>query len=248
MAAAAALLNGFCSSTAPENVSPAKRRRPPRTRDRPTLPRSARLEKNPSLSRLLVSCADRGSMDRALSLFETLTSPDTFQYNVMIRGYTNAGRFEEAIEFYHLMRSACVRGDSFTFPFVIKSCGGALYETEGETIHCTVIKTGLDSDVFVANSLVAMYAKLGKIESAEGVFREMPERDLVSWNSMIGGYVSDEDWRRALDYFQEMQALGMRPDRFSIIAALSACSLDKLWKQGKEFMRTFSGAGSMGIR
>ncbi|KAK1321114.1 Pentatricopeptide repeat-containing protein [Acorus calamus] len=173
-------------------------------------------------------------MDRALSLFETLTSPDTFQYNVMIRGYTNAGRFEEAIEFYHLMRSAGVRGDSFTFPFVIKSCGGALYETEGETIHCTVIKTGLDSDVFIANSLITMYAKMGKIESAEGVFRGMPERDLVSWNSMIGGYVSDEDWRRALDCFQEMQALGIRPDRFSIIAAFSACSLEKLWKQGKE--------------
>lgn len=176
---------------------------------------------------------ERGSLKDALNLFENMRHCDTFIWNVMIRGFVADGLFRDAINFHHRMEFEGVRGDNFTYPFVIKACGGLYDMIEAERIHGKVIKSGLDLDVYIGNSLIIMYAKTGCIESVEKVFREMPVRDLVSWNSMISGYVSVGDGRRSLSYFHEMQACGIKPDRFSVIGILGACSHEGFLQNGK---------------
>ncbi|XP_010265494.1 PREDICTED: pentatricopeptide repeat-containing protein At4g35130, chloroplastic [Nelumbo nucifera] len=189
---------------------------------------------NFSLNRTLCSYVDSGHMDKALSLFESLENPETFLWNVMIRGYTDNGFYRKAIEFYQWMNFIGVRADKFTFPFVIKSCAELSISAEGLKVHSRMIKIGLDSDIFICNSLIAMYSKLGYIEFGERIFEEMPVRDLVSWNSIIGGYVSVGDGVNSLSHFREMLRLGINPDRFGIIGALSACSLERSQQHGKE--------------
>eukprot|EP00268_Persea_americana_P066160 TRINITY_DN8949_c0_g1_i7.p1 TRINITY_DN8949_c0_g1~~TRINITY_DN8949_c0_g1_i7.p1 ORF type:complete len:757 (+),score=115.65 TRINITY_DN8949_c0_g1_i7:263-2533(+) len=186
------------------------------------------------VTRLLCSYAYLGYMADALRLFENISNPDTFQWNVMIRGYVDNGFFEEAFEFYQLMQVMGVRADNYTFPFVIKSCAGLCSFVEGWKIHCRLIEVGLDLDVYVGNSLISMYAKTGCIDFAEKVFDEMPIRDCVSWNSMIGGYALDGDGWKSLLCFQEMMECGIEADRFSVISALTACSLVKSVKHGME--------------
>nr|XP_023879619.1 pentatricopeptide repeat-containing protein At4g35130, chloroplastic-like [Quercus suber]POE76647.1 pentatricopeptide repeat-containing protein, chloroplastic [Quercus suber] len=192
-----------------------------------------------SLTRALCNTVDSGRMENALYLFEKMIQldtyiRDTYIWNVMIRGCTNNGLFREAVDFYCRMGFEGVRGDNFTYPFVIKSCTGLLSLMEGQKVHAKLFKIGLDLDVYVCNSLIVMYAKMGYIEFAERVFREMPVRDLVSWNSMISGYVASGDGCSSLMCFYEMQALGMKPDRFSVISALGACSLEYRLHSGKE--------------
>lgn len=167
-------------------------------------------------------------------MFEKMNHLDTYYWNVMIRGLTDNGLFREAIDFYHRMQSEGVRADNFTYPFVIKACGGLSSLAEGQKVHGKLFKVGLDSDVYVGNALCAVYAKLGCIEYAERVFEEMPVKDLVSWNSMIGGYVSVGDGWSSLVCLQEMQVLGMKPDRFSTIGALNACAIECFLQTGKE--------------
>lgn len=167
-------------------------------------------------------------------MFEKMNHLDTYYWNVMIRGLTDNGLFREAIDFYHRMQSEGVRADNFTYPFVIKACGGLSSLAEGQKVHGKLFKVGVDSDVYVGNALCAAYAKLGCIEYAERVFEEMPVKDLVSWNSMIGGYVSVGDGWSSLVCLQEMQVLGMKPDRFSTISALNACAIECFLQTGKE--------------
>ncbi|KAF9600414.1 hypothetical protein IFM89_009329 [Coptis chinensis] len=159
---------------------------------------------------------------------------DTFVWNCLIRGFTDNGLYEKAIEYYYIMLFVGVRADHFTFPFVIKSCVGMLSLSEGWKVHGNVIKSGYKSDVYICNSLIAMYAKLGCLESAERVFDEMPVKDLVSWNSMTSGYVLSGDGWNSLSCFKEMQVEGMRADRFGIISALSGCSLEGCGQKGRE--------------
>ncbi|NHW59757.1 hypothetical protein HA378_31820, partial [Escherichia coli] len=45
------------------------------------------------------------------------------------------------------------------------------------------------SDLYLRNCLICMYVKCGCVEFARQVFDRMPERDSVSFNSMIDGYV-----------------------------------------------------------
>ncbi|XP_010446974.1 PREDICTED: pentatricopeptide repeat-containing protein At4g35130, chloroplastic [Camelina sativa] len=178
---------------------------------------------DPALTRALRGFADSGLMDDALQLFDGMNKADAFVWNVMIRGYTSFGFYIEAVQFYCRMVFAGIKADSFTFPFVIKSVAAISSSEDGKKIHAMVIKLGFVSDVYVCNSLISMYMKLGCAWDAEKVFDEMPERDIVSWNSMISGYLALEDGSRSLMLFKEMLICGFKPDRFSIMSALGAC-------------------------
>lgn len=173
-------------------------------------------------------------MENAVCVFERMNHSDPYIWNVLIRGFTDNGSFREAIDFYRRMESEGVRADKFTPTFVIKACGWSLSFGEGQKVHGKLFKVGLDSDVCVCNSLISMYSKLGYIEYAVRVFEEMPVRDQVSWNSMISGYAAVGDVWNSLVCFLDMQALGMKPDRFSMISALNACSVECFVRSGME--------------
>ncbi|GFP89073.1 pentatricopeptide repeat-containing protein at4g35130 chloroplastic [Phtheirospermum japonicum] len=186
-----------------------------------------------SVKRLL-SYVNSGSLEPALQLFETMTKPNTFVWNVLIRGLVDSGMFEEAIEFYYRMQIEGIKADNFTFPFIIKACSGVFRLKEGQNVHSTIIKLGFDVDIYICNALIMMYAKGGCIEDAEKIFGCMSVRDLVSWNSMISGYVSSGDGLSSLIFLQKMQKSGLKPDRFSYISALGACALERYLLTGKE--------------
>ncbi|XAR72676.1 hypothetical protein NMG60_11019396 [Bertholletia excelsa] len=184
--------------------------------------------------RALISYVNSGFMEDAFYLFENMNTRDPFAWNVIIRGLSSNGYPQEAIDFYYRMQLLGIQADNFTYPFVIKACSGSFSLLEGQKVHLKLIKAGLDLDIYICNSLVSMYAKLGCIELAQKVFVDMPVRDLVSWNSMISGYVSAGEGWNALTCFQEMLLVGFRPDRFSTISALGACSIECNLRYGKE--------------
>ncbi|KAI9123380.1 hypothetical protein K1719_004680 [Acacia pycnantha] len=189
---------------------------------------------NSLLTRSLVETVVSGSMEDALSLFEKMNHFDTFIWNAMIRGYTDKGLFLEALNLYHRMEHEGVPADNLTYPFAIKACGFLLALTLGEKIHGKLFKVGLDMDVYICNALIAMYGKLGLVDLALRVFEEMPVRDLVSWNSMIGAYSLVNDHLNSLRCFREMLGLEIRPDKFTILNALGACSLGVSLSLGKK--------------
>jgi pentatricopeptide repeat protein len=57
---------------------------------------------------------------------------------------------------------------------VIKACASLGTLEDGMLVHIQLIQSGCESDVFVCNSLVDMYAKFGSILGALRVFNEMP--------------------------------------------------------------------------
>ncbi len=57
-----------------------------------------------------------------------------------------------------------------TFVGVLNACASMVGLEEGRCVHQQIIEYECDSDVFVANSLVDMYAKCGNIEDAWRVF------------------------------------------------------------------------------
>ncbi|XP_040378329.1 pentatricopeptide repeat-containing protein At4g35130, chloroplastic [Oryza brachyantha] len=189
----------------------------------------------PSSKSLVLSLAGEGRMDEAVEAFAAVRGPDAFLHNVMIRGFADAGLPADALAGYRAMLEAGARPDRFTFPVVVKCCARLGSLDEGRAAHTMVIKLGLEHDVYTCNSLVAFYAKLGLVEDAERVFDGMPVRDIVTWNTMVDGYVSNELGALALACFQEMHdVLEVQHDSVGIIAALSACCLEFSLRQGKE--------------
>ncbi|KAL0452529.1 UNVERIFIED_CONTAM: putative pentatricopeptide repeat-containing protein [Sesamum latifolium] len=52
----------------------------------------------------------------------------------------------------------------------------------------------------------------------------MPERDVISWTSMITGYCQANRHDDAITLFQEMMAAKVKPDQITVASVLSACA------------------------
>ncbi|KAI8529159.1 hypothetical protein RHMOL_Rhmol12G0204000 [Rhododendron molle] len=68
-----------------------------------------------------------------------------------------------------------------------------------------------------------MYAKCDDIESASKVFREMPMRNNVSWNSLLAGFISNEKYPEALLLFDSMSKEGIEADEVTLVNLLQTC-------------------------
>ncbi|XP_010548592.1 PREDICTED: pentatricopeptide repeat-containing protein At3g58590 [Tarenaya hassleriana] len=84
----------------------------------------------------------------------------------------------------------------------------------------------LHQPVFVGNNIVHIYASQGEFSSAAKVFDKMPERNAVSFNTMIGAYSKCEDVEKAFDVFSDMRAFGYLPTQSTVAGLLSCTSLD----------------------
>ncbi|CAN1280612.1 Pentatricopeptide repeat-containing protein At5g19020, mitochondrial [Linum perenne] len=90
----------------------------------------------------------------------------------------------------------------------LKSCCVNLDVSLGRKIHCIVLKTGLQSNNFVENSLLNMYAKCGHLGDAQSMFDSCSKLDPVSYNIMIAGYVKSGQLNEARKLFDVMPKRG----------------------------------------
>ncbi|XP_021741657.1 pentatricopeptide repeat-containing protein At1g08070, chloroplastic [Chenopodium quinoa] len=144
-----------------------------------------------ALSKLIESCAvnPSGDLSYALSIFESMDEPNTLVWNTVIRGKSLSSAPMGAFDLYIRMLVSGAEPNSYTFPFVLKSCAKSGNTQEGKQVHGHVLKLGLDSDVFVHSSLINMYAQIGELYCARQVFDKSPLRDPVSYTALITGYV-----------------------------------------------------------
>ncbi|XP_065861074.1 pentatricopeptide repeat-containing protein At3g63370, chloroplastic [Euphorbia lathyris] len=176
-----------------------------------------------------------GSLFDAHRVFDKMCERTIFTWNSMIASYVSNEKPLEALEMYRKMRNLGVTFDSFTFPYLIKACARVDCLHRGAEIHGLAIKYGYDSVVFVANSLVSMYAKCNDLNGAWKLFEKMNERNnVVSWNSMISAYSRSGHCTEALGLFREMQKAAVATNSYTLVAALQACEDSTFVKLGME--------------
>ena len=76
----------------------------------------------------------------------------------------------------------------------------------------------------MSNGLIHMYSSCGKSGLAFKVFGKMRERDVVSWTSMIDGFVDDDRAVEAIRLFEEMVEDGVEPNEATVVSVLRACA------------------------
>ncbi|KAK8934995.1 putative pentatricopeptide repeat-containing protein [Platanthera zijinensis] len=72
------------------------------------------------------------------------------------------------------------------------------------------------------------------MDSVRKLFDEMTERDVVSWNTVIGGNVENGLYEEALSMVKEMTGAGLRPDSFTLSTVLPIFAEVVDVKKGKE--------------
>ncbi|XP_078440856.1 pentatricopeptide repeat-containing protein At1g08070, chloroplastic-like isoform X2 [Wolffia australiana] len=91
-----------------------------------------------------------------------------------------------------------------TLSSVFKSCAGLRALKHGKILHGWILRSGIESDTIMINSMVDLYAKCGELYSANKVFDSMSDRDHTSWNIMIEAHLQSGEIQRSLDFFQRL--------------------------------------------
>lgn len=190
-----------------------------------------------TLNKLIAFCTDPylGDFQYAEKIFHLIENPSLFIYNVTIKMFVNKSSYKNAILVFGKLRQQGLWPDNYTYPFVLKALGSLGEVSEGEKIHGLVAKSGFEFDSYVTNSLMDMYAQMGRVGYSKKLFDEMPERDVVAWNVLISGLVKCGNFEDALNVFGLMRKEGMvKPNEATIVSTLSACTALRRLELGKE--------------
>ncbi|KAF2566348.1 hypothetical protein F2Q68_00027138 [Brassica cretica] len=122
---------------------------------------------------------------------------------------------------------------------LLKLCANSSYLKTGESIHAHLIVKDLLSrpeDAWQINSLINLYAKRGEAHHrARKLFDSMPERNVVSWCTLMKGYQDSGSDSEVLKLFKSMLlSFKSKPNEFVATVVIKSCSSSGRIKEGKQ--------------
>ncbi|XP_062096521.1 pentatricopeptide repeat-containing protein At3g12770-like [Humulus lupulus] len=175
-------------------------------------------------TKLVAIYCDLGSLGIARNVFDQFSQPKTILCNALIHGFLRNERYFEALDLFKMMGSCNLKIDSYTCHFVLKACVGLSdYELGVEVVKIAVDKE-IGREKFLGTAIINFLVRFGKLGDARRIFNEMEERDVVCWNSMIGGYVQADQLNEAFAMFFKMRSCGITPSPITIVSLIQACA------------------------
>ncbi|XP_071721062.1 pentatricopeptide repeat-containing protein At1g43980, mitochondrial [Rutidosis leptorrhynchoides] len=173
-----------------------------------------------------------GDIEGARQVFDEMPERDVVSWNSIISAYGSNGFVDHALDVFVKMQSLGVTPSGYTYSIVL-SC--VRYVCNGMEVHCNMIRNGLDfKSVIIGNSLIDMYCKHGFVDYAFGVFINMEEIDIISWNSLITGCSKFGYEEMAYHQLCIMRSKDYVPDAFTVSSVLTACSTIQDLSKGKQ--------------
>ncbi|KAK8542879.1 hypothetical protein V6N13_136569 [Hibiscus sabdariffa] len=184
-----------------------------------------------SLIDMYANCA---RIEDSCRVFSLLPKRDDISWNSIIAACVQNGVFDEGLKLFRRMLTAKVKPRDVTFSSIMPACAYLTTLHLGKQLHGYIIRGGFDDNVFIASSLVDMYAKCGNIKAAGWIFDQMEHHDMVSWTAIIMGHALHGHGHDALSLFKHMEKDGVKPNYVSYIAVFTACShaglMDEAWR------------------
>lgn len=172
---------------------------------------------------LLSMYAKLGDLEGAEVVFDEMPERDCVVWNIMISAYSRNGHPKKSLELLRFMGRSGIRADLFTAIPAISSITRLRATELGKQMHAHVIRNGSDYQVSVHNSLIDMYCECNHLSSARKIFDLVTDKTVVSWSSMVKGYVTHDQSLDALSLFSKMKSDGVGVDFITIINILPAC-------------------------
>ncbi|CAN6678789.1 unnamed protein product [Malus baccata var. baccata] len=178
---------------------------------------------------LLDMYAKTCGLGEAIQIFKFMPYRNVVLYNAMIAGFLQIETFSygHANEVFNLlseMQRLGIKPSTFTFSIILRACKSVEALEYGKQVHTQVYKYDLQGDEFIGSGLIDVYCSLGLSSYALRCFNLTPRLDIVSWTSMVAGYIQNGEIESAFDLFYRLLESGMKPDEFIISSMLGACA------------------------
>ncbi|KAI3903744.1 hypothetical protein MKW92_030597 [Papaver armeniacum] len=180
-----------------------------------------------SASELLGFCADAtvsnslvqmlcsvGNLVEAENLFYRMKVKDVMSWTAMICGHEKKNELpNKAVESYKQMVVEGVNPDEITIASVLSACSSLGLLDTGIKLHKLANRTWFIRYAIVRNTLIEMYSKCRLVDKALEVFKQIPEKNVISWTTLIFG----------LRLFWQMKS-SLKPNLVTLVAVLSTCA------------------------
>ncbi|KAJ6804102.1 pentatricopeptide repeat-containing protein [Iris pallida] len=183
---------------------------------------------------LIAFYSKSGSMDDAASVFDEMPVKNSVTWTALISGYVQTGRSDVSLRLFDRMRASGVEADKFVVSSVVSACSALGFLQGGRQAHGFVFRSGMRMDVSVNNVLIDLYCRCGRVRTARRVFDWTRVKNLVSWSSMISGYMQNLFEREVIALFLEMGRSGWLPDAFACTSVLCSCGSIKALEVGAQ--------------
>lgn len=172
-------------------------------------------------------------IEDARKLFDSMPEKTVVGWNTMIAGLAFNGLSEEALDLYNEMKSTKVKMNKFTYSTIITVCARLGSINQGREIHAALLQSGFGLNLAVGTALVDLYGKWGRTEDACGVFNQLPRKNVIIWNALIGGYAYHGMGWMAIKMFDRMVKEGCAPNHVTFLAVLVGCAYSGMLGKGR---------------
>ncbi|CAN8257144.1 unnamed protein product [Cochlearia groenlandica] len=186
---------------------------------------------------LLDLYAKCGLVKEAVKVFESMQDKSSVTWSSMVSCYVQNNDYEEALLLYRQAQRMSQEQNQFTLSSVICACSNLAALIEGKQMHCVICKSGFGSNVFVASSVVDMYAKCGSLRESYVIFSDVKEKNIELWNTIISGFAKHARPKEVMILFEKMQQDGMKPNEITFSSLLSVCGHTGLVEEGKKLFK-----------
>ncbi|WVZ01455.1 hypothetical protein V8G54_027524 [Vigna mungo] len=164
-----------------------------------------------------------GNVRDGRRVFDEMGDRNVMSWNSLLTGYSFNGFNDQVWELFCQMQVEGYRPNYFTVSTVIPALAKLSVVAIGMQTHAMVVKLGFDAEKVVCNSLISMLSKSGMLRGARAIFYGMENKDSVSWNSMIAGYVINGQDLEAFEIFNNMQLAGAKPTSATFTSVIKSC-------------------------
>ncbi|MCO5577553.1 hypothetical protein L7F22_031384 [Adiantum nelumboides] len=179
------------------------------------------------------------SLEGAQNVFNNLLNRDLITWNAMLAMQADYNEGKGTPHFFARMMLEGVLPCKASFASTLSAYINKNLMAEGKRLHARLVGCKLVSDNVLGNALINMYSKCQCLDDARGVFWRLPERDIVSWNSLISGFARLENKEEAWQLFEQMWSEGLPPDRFTLVSILDTCITQAALIKGKLLHSSF---------
>ncbi|CAA0836059.1 Pentatricopeptide repeat-containing protein -mitochondrial [Striga hermonthica] len=130
----------------------------------------------------------------------------------------------KAMEALDSMQKNKLWADSITYTELIKCCIAHCAIKQGKRVHQHVFSNGYEPKTFLLNALLNMYVKFNLLDEAKFLFDQMPEKNVVSWTTLIAAYSNSNLHHKALEMLIKMLRDGVMPNMYTYSSVLRACN------------------------
>uniref|UniRef100_A0A7N0UKR3 Pentatricopeptide repeat-containing protein n=1 Tax=Kalanchoe fedtschenkoi TaxID=63787 RepID=A0A7N0UKR3_KALFE len=136
-----------------------------------------------------------------------------------------AGSLWEAVKILNATDPSKIGVKPLVYASLIQTSTKVQSFVHGLQFHAHAVKSGLETDRFVGNSLLALYFKLGcDFAETRKFFDGLVYRDVISWTSMITGYIRVGKPLKAVEVFMEMLGFDIQPNAYTLSGVIKACA------------------------